>query len=133
MAQALPGRTLGQEAIGHVSQEPQSFTASHSVPNDFLSALLSDQGMDIVRAVGRVTYSRVCPMAGRLARHLVVRTSQGPVTIFLLPDDTKARLRAVTQSDGMAAITIPASRGNIAIVASNLDHVVAVEMALRAT
>lgn len=122
---------LGREAIAHVAQEPQAFTTSHAVLIDFLPALLADQGVKAVRTLGQVTYARVCPMAGRVARHLVVQTAQGPVTIFLLPDDPQARLRAVTQRDGMAAITIPAARGSIAIVAASLDNVLAMEKSFR--
>jgi len=102
----------------------------HAVSSDFFPALLSDQGMKAVRTLGQVTYVRVCPMAGRLARHLVLRTADGLATIFLLPDDPNARRHAVTQGDGVAAITIPAARGTIAIVAS-LEHALALEKSFR--
>ena len=125
------GDALGREAIAHVAHEPQSFTTSHAVPNDFLASLLSDQGINVVRAIGQVTYARVCPMAGRVARHLVLRTAQGPVTIFLLPDDPNQRSRAVTEREGMAAITIPAAKGSIAIVAASLDQALALEKSFR--
>lgn len=127
-----PGDPLGLEAITHVANEPQAFTTFHAVPSDFLPALLSDQGMKAARALGQVTYARVCPMAGQLARHLVLRAPDGPATIFLLPDDPNARRQAVTQGDGVAAITIPAARGSIAIVAS-LEHALALEKSFRAS
>jgi hypothetical protein len=124
---------LGREAIAHVSHEPQAFTASYSVPDDALATMLSAQGMDLVRAVGRVTYSTLCPVGSHIARHIVVRTADGPVTLLLMPDDRKARDRSVTQADGMAALTIPAARGSIAIVAGSLEQALAMERSLRAT
>jgi uncharacterized protein DUF3379 len=125
------GDALGREAIEHVAHEPQAFTTSHAVPKDALAALLSDQGVKVVRTVGDVTYSRLCPMAGRVVRHLVVRTAAGPVTLFLMPDDPDARRRAITQGDGMAALTLPAARGTISIVANSVDQALAMEESLR--
>jgi hypothetical protein len=127
------GDPLGREAIAHVTHEPQAFTASYAVPDDALATMLSAQGVNLVRTVGRVTYSALCPMGELVARHLVVRTAEGPVTLLLIPDDPKARRRAVTEVDGMAALTIPAARGSIAIVASSLDQALAMEKSLRAT
>lgn len=124
---------LGREAIAHVAHEPQAFTASYAIPDDALATMLSAQGMNLARAVGRVTYSTLCPVGSRVARHLVVRTAEGPVTLLLMPDDHKARQRAVTQADGMAALTIPAARGSIAIVASSLEQALAMEKSLRPT
>lgn len=124
---------LGREAIAHVAHEPQAFTASYAIPDDALATMLSAQGMNLARAVGRVTYSTLCPVGSRVARHLVVRTAEGPVTLLLMPDDRKARQRAVTQADGMAALTIPAARGSIAIVASSLEQALAMEKSLRPT
>jgi hypothetical protein len=122
---------LGLEAITHVAQEPRAFTTFHSVSGSFFPALLSEQGMEAIRAVGQVTYVRVCPMAGQLARHLVLRTSDGPATIFLLPDYLDVHRQSVTQDDGMAAIAIPAARGTLAIVAASLDHALALTKSFR--
>ena len=122
---------LGQEAIQHVALEPQSFTTVDTVGNDFLPAVLAEQGLKAVAALGQVTYTRICPMNGRTARHLVIRTAQGPVSLFLMPDDPRQRRRSLTQEGGMAAITMPARQGSIAIVASSAAQAVAVENALR--
>lgn len=124
---------LGREAIAHVAHEPQAFTASYSVPDDALATMLADQGVNLVRAVGRITYSTLCPVGSHTARHIVVRTAEGPVTLLLMPDDRQARQRAVTQADGMAALTIPAARGSIAIVAGSVDQALAMEKSLRPT
>lgn len=128
-----PGDPLGQEAIAHVAAEPQSFTTAHAVHTDFLPAMLSNQGMALVKSVGQVTYARLCPFAGRVAHHMVVRTAEGPVTLFLLAEDPQARKRAVTERDGMAALVVPAAKGSITIVASTLKQAIAVERSLHAS
>ena len=122
---------LGDEAIAHVAEEPQSFTTVSAVGNDFLPTVLSEQGLKAVVAIGQVTYTRICPMDGRTARHLVIRTAAGPVTLFLMPDDPNKRHRSSVEANGMAAITMPAARGTVAIVASSMDQAVAVEKSLR--
>ena len=126
-----PADPLGREAIAHVGAEPQSFTTAHAVPNDFLVAVMAEQGASAVKAIGQVTYATVCPLAGKVSRHLVVRTAAGPVTMFLFAQDPTARKRTVTQRDGMAAITIPAAKGSITLVASSLDAAMAIEKALK--
>jgi uncharacterized protein DUF3379 len=122
---------LGLEAIGHVAGEPQSFTTVEAVDSSFLSAALADQGLKAVVALGQVTYSRICPMNGRTARHIVVRTAEGPVTLFLMIDDPDKRRRHMTEEAGMAAVTMPAARGTLAIVASSAAQAHAVEQAIR--
>ena len=126
-----PADPLGREAIAHVGNEPQSFTASHAVPGDFLTAVMAEQGVSAAKAIGQVTYATVCPLAGKVSRHLVVRTAGGPVTLFLFAADTTARKRTVTERDGMAAITIPAAKGSITLVAASLEAAIAIEKSLQ--
>jgi hypothetical protein len=121
---------LGAEAIDHVAHEPQSFTTVQAIGNDFLPSVLAESGLKAALALGQVTYSRLCPMDGRTARHLVIRTAGGPVTLFLMPDDPARRRRSVTETGGMAAITQSAARGSMAIVAASLDQAMKVEKSL---
>ena len=121
---------LGAEAIDHVAHEPQSFTTIHAVGNDYLPSVLAEQGLKVALALGQVTYTRICPMDGRTARHVVIRTAEGPVTLFLMPDDPNKRRRSVTETGGMAAVTMPASRGSLAIVAASLAQAERVEKSL---
>ena len=136
---ALVGRgllekdALGGEAITHVASEQQSFTTIDTVDSGFLPAVLAEQGLKTIVNFGQVTYTRLCPMDGRVARHLVVRTADGPVTLFLMPDDPNARKRLVTERDGMAAVTLPAAKGSIAIVAASLGQALKIERALTRT
>ena len=126
-----PADPLGRETIAHVAAEPQSFTTSHAVPGNFLTAVMAEQGVSAVKSIGQVTYATVCPLAGKVARHLVVRTAGGPVTMFLFAEDPTARKRTVTERDGMAAITMPAAKGSITLVAASLEAALAIERSLQ--
>ena len=122
---------LGNEAIAHVAHEPESFTSIHAVDSAYLPAVLAEQGLESLVVLGQVTYTRICPMAGRTARHIVIRTAEGPVTLFLMPDDPNKRRRSVTDEGGMTAVTLAAARGTIAIVAASHSQAMAVEKAIR--
>jgi hypothetical protein len=126
----FPPDPLGAEAIDHVAQEPQSFTTVTALANDYLPAVLAQSGLKAAFALGQVTYANLCPMDGRKARHLVIRGAEGPVTIFLMPDDPNKRRRTVTETGGMAAITRAAGTGSVAIVAASLPQAERVEKAL---
>jgi hypothetical protein len=133
MVRPFFGDAVGREAIAHVAHEPESFTEVQAIGSDMLPAMLAQQGMKAVQALGQVTYSQLCPMAGQKAQHLVVRTATGPVTLLLMSEDVGGRSRSVTERDGMAAITLPAARGTIAIVAASLGQALAIEKALART
>jgi hypothetical protein len=126
----LNGRELAGEALAHVVHEPQSFSLVSAHAADLLPSELALQGARLARAVGEVTYSTLCPMAPVKARHLVVRTADGPVTLLLLPDDPVRRGRTVVEGDGMTAISLPAARGSIAIVAPTRAQALALESSL---
>ena len=121
----LSGNALAAEAIEHVAEEPQSFRLVTRHAAEFLPTELGRQGFRLGAALGEVTYTQLCPMHSGNARHMVVATAQGPVTLLLMPEDARASRRTVRESGGMAAITLPAARGSIAIVASNLQHALA--------
>ena len=123
---------LGMEAIEHVAHEPQAFTTIQAVGNDYLPTVFAEAGLKNMPVLGQVTYAVICPMDGRKARHLVIRMAEGPVTLFFMPDDPTRRRRSVTEAGGMAAVTMPAARGSIAIVAASLAQALRVERALGA-
>jgi hypothetical protein len=127
---ALSGRALAGEAIAHVHEEPQALRLVSAHPPALLSSELATQGVRMARALGEVTYATLCPMAAGKAHHIVVATPSGPVTLLLLPADGTRRRRALVESDGMTAITLPAARGSIAIVAKSREQALAVENAL---
>lgn len=126
----LAGDALAREAIVHLREEPQSLHLATPHDPGLLPQALASQGMRLAVSLGQVTYAKLCPMAHGKAHHLVVATAQGPVTLFLLPGDAVARKRTLVESDGATAITLPATRGSIAIVAATREQALAAERAL---
>jgi hypothetical protein len=126
----LEGRSLANEALAHVAHEPQSFRLVTAHPAELLASELGAQGLRLAKAVGEVTYATICPMDPAKARHLVVATPEGPVTLLLLATDPVTRGRSVVEGHGMAAISFPAARGSIAIVARTRAQALAFESSL---
>jgi hypothetical protein len=126
----LAGERLAREAVMHAAEEPESFRTRRDMPSGFLQAALGEQGLRLAGPVGEVTYSRLCPLSGSTARHLVIATPGGPVTLFLLPQDDRRRRRSEIEAGRMTAIVMPAGRGSIAIVADNPEIARGVERAL---
>lgn len=124
------GRALAGEAIAHVNHEPQAFRIVHRHPAALLPSELATQGVHLARALGEVTYATLCPTSAGYAHHFVVATAAGPITLLLLPADATSRRRTLVESDGMAAIVLPAARGSVAIVAKSREQALAVENAL---
>ena len=124
------GEALGREAIAHVAEEPQSFRIMTRQAAHFLDDALAVQGVKLGAALGEVTYWQLCPLPDQKARHVVVRTRDGPVTLLLMPDDRGWRRRAVVENAGMTAITLPVLRGSIAIIAPSRTQALAIERSL---
>lgn len=122
----LAGRGLAHEAIAHVNEEPQSFRIRTANAPGELAAALATQGLRLAVDIGQVTYSQLCPMASGKARHVVISTAQGPVTLLLVPSAAGRLQRAVVDAEGMTAVAMPAPRGSIAVVAGNAAHALAV-------
>ncbi len=124
------GDALAREAIAHVGEEPKAFTTVSRVDPGLLPTELAAQGLRLAVALGEVTYATFCPMGPGMARHVVIATAGGPVTLLLIPGDATIRRRATVDADGMTSITVPATRGSIAIVATDRAAALAVERAL---
>jgi hypothetical protein len=111
-------------------EEPQSFRIVQRHAGDYLPTEFAAQGVRLARTLGEVTYATLCPTSAGKARHMVVATREGPVTLFLMPSDGTQRRRTLVEGHGMTAIALPTARGSIAIVASSRAQALAVEQAL---
>lgn len=134
LAWAVPplfaGHGLAGEALAHVHEEPQSFRIRMNPPTGLLATDLAAQGLRLAADVGEVTYATLCPMATGTARHLVISTPEGPVTLLLLPRDGERRARSQREQEGFTAIAVAAPRGSVAIVAATARQALAVERLL---
>jgi hypothetical protein len=123
---ALAGQRLAREAIAHVEEEPEALQVRLPRARSELASMLAAQGLRLAAEVGDVVYFQNCPMGEGEARHLVLQTAEGPVTLLLLPGDEVSRRRMTSSENGQFAVAMPAPRGSVAIVAGSASHASAV-------
>jgi Protein of unknown function (DUF3379) len=113
-----PDRTLAAEVVGHIENEPGSWSQTEPLPAEQLNAILRASGVKLSAPVAPVVYARSCEFMGQRVPHFVVTTESGPITIMVL---THTRLRSPErfQRGGYRGLLLPLQRGSIAVVSHN--------------
>lgn len=111
-----PADTLAAEIVAHVDGEPASWSRRDPVPRSALDFVVRDAGIKIDASDGRVVYAHSCVFRGRTVPHLVVTTSQGPVTVLVLPDERVESPQRFTE-DGYTGVLLPSPSGALAVLA----------------
>jgi hypothetical protein len=109
-----PATALARDVVTHVEEEADSWGASQRLPAEQIAAILRTAGAHLDTSLP-VVYGYPCPFRGRPIAHLVVRTSNGPRTIMLLPHD-HVRWRKKFSQDGLQGVLLPAGKGSIAVL-----------------
>ena len=83
---------LVQNCSDHLSHEPFALVRTEVVPKALVQRMLVANGFDekdaqgrlMSEALGDINYLAPCSVGGVLAMHMVVQTSEGPVTVLLM-------------------------------------------------
>jgi hypothetical protein len=111
-----PSDTLAHEVVAHVRQEPESWLASQQIDAHSIDEALRGAGVKLDLTADRVSYAQSCWFRGHYVPHLVVQTTQGPVTVMILRNQRVAGRRSFQES-GMTGIIVPAPQGSVALLA----------------
>ena len=111
-----PHPTLARDLVRHLALEPGALSATDT-PADPTQAqeVLRNSGVRLRANLGRVSYAHSCPFRGHAVLHLVIQTSDGPVTALVLRDE-KVRRPVEFQAQGYAGRIEPAGAGSIAVI-----------------
>jgi hypothetical protein len=111
-----PRDTFAAEVIAHIQEEPDSLLiTSESVSNEHLEKLLGAARVRLKPGVARISYATPCEFRGRFSPHLVVQTEQGPITVLVLPEESR-RQREQIDEEGFQGVVLPAPRGVIVVL-----------------
>ena len=111
-----PRDSFAAEVIAHIHEEPDSLLiTSESVDVVALEKLLGAVGVRLKPDAAHVSYAAPCTFRGRLTPHLVVQTEQGPITVLVMPEESR-RERQEINEDGFQGVVLPAPRGIIVVV-----------------
>ena len=113
---ALPAHSLASDIVTHVLSENTEVS-----PSTF-AAVLQRTGVDLTSLPGEVAFAETCFFRGRLVPHFVVRTSQGPITVMILPAEPLQAPEHFEES-GYRGVVIPDNaHGSIAVLSrAHLD------------
>ena len=120
-----PAPTLAAEVIDHALHEPDAWHTTGAMRAAEVAQVLGAGGARLREGAGPVTYARRCFFDGHWVPHLVLRTGDGPVTVFLLGHREVASAVRIEER-GFSAVVLPAPHGSIAVVgqgAADLDTI----------
>ncbi|MEZ5564213.1 MAG: DUF3379 family protein [Gammaproteobacteria bacterium] len=118
-----PVDALADDVVSHMAHELDSWDGTLPVPDDILARVLSRSGVRLDRlAAGDIVYAQSCWFRGNYVPHLVVRTTTGPVTVMILPDEHIARPHDFNEG-GYSGVLMPTAHGGIAVLGRGVADV----------
>ena len=84
-------------------------------PNQ-VKSLISHIGAYLKNDLGTVYYAKKCNIKGQNAAHLVVASEHGPITLFMLPGETRSATSQIQFDDQQRGLLVPAGQGSIAVL-----------------
>ncbi len=109
-----PQPALAAEVVEHVRHEDGSWGAHDVLTAAQLAEVLRQAGVTFDTSMP-VVYAMACPFHGRRVPHLVVQTTDGPMTVMLLAHE-KVNGRQEFSEDGYRGVLLPAGEGSVAVL-----------------
>jgi len=113
---------LAQQVISHVHEDTHALNVRMDVPKSSIDTMLASYGGKLNGPIGKVSFLGHCIVGGHTGIHMVLNTSQGLVTVILLPTQAidQSSLLADHQFNG---IVYPSQKGSIAIIAEHAQSI----------
>jgi hypothetical protein len=109
-----PATALAGEVMQHVVEEPDSWNMSATLPPAEVADVLRTAKAQFDSPYP-IVYGYPCPFRGSRVAHLVVQTSDGTMTVMLIPHE-QVRRRTEFSRDGMHGLLVPAGEGSVALL-----------------
>lgn len=91
-------------------------TLGHPVPPELISPVLHMVGLEMERPTRRAIHSATaCDVRDKQALHLVMSGAQGPVNVYVMPDEPMERV-ITGQGEGWHGLVVPVRHGSMAVV-----------------
>lgn len=114
-----PRNSLAQDLIEHLDHEPEALVAANRLEEDqVLGKVLERGGIRLRPEAPLVSYASSCRFRGHTVPHLVVQTTDGPVTVMVLRNEKPAS-PVHFDEQGFAGRIMPAGPGSIAVIGAD--------------
>jgi hypothetical protein len=120
-----PNDSLAHDVVRHIQFESKSWSSNEQVTAADVKETLAQAGVAIDMSSDKVMYAHSCLFRGHVVPHLVVSTSQGPVTVMVLPHES-VKHRMSFHEDGMSGVITPAPHGSLAVIMQGNENIDAV-------
>lgn len=110
---------LSQAIVAHVEHEPSLLQGEWSVVQTAqLTSVLQTGRVSLNGDIGTVRHAGLCSFRGNKVAHVVVQSTNGPVTVMLLPEE---KTNGITSFDeeGYRGVLIPVGEGSIAVISDS--------------
>ncbi len=106
---------LAQSVIDHIGDEAKHLHTQGLAPPDRVHEVFARFGAELKGSIGEVVFAAECLMRNRTGIHLILKGRQGPVTVFLMPDERPGRMVPVHR-EGFDGEILPTAWGALAVV-----------------
>lgn len=113
---AAPRSTLAAEVVAHMAEEPDAWNTHVAVPGAQLLAVLRNANMSLDPGAPTVSYANSCDFRGHVVPHLVVQTSQGPVTVMVLVHEHVSQATDFDEQGYRGTIVPVPQHGSLAVL-----------------
>ena len=111
--------SLPQAVVAHIEHEPNLLVGEWSVvPVSQLNSVLTSGRVSLKGDIGTVRHAGLCSFRGNKVAHVVVQSSNGPVTVMLLPEEQTDGITSFDE-DGYRGVLIPVGDGSIAVISDS--------------
>lgn len=112
----FPRQSLASAVVAHMAHEPDAWSTTAVLAEAEIDEVLARSRVRLAHDLAGVTYANSCWFRGRHVPHLVVQTTDGPVTVLVLPEEPVEQSIQFGEA-GYRGTLLPAPRGSIAVLA----------------
>jgi F0F1-type ATP synthase membrane subunit c/vacuolar-type H+-ATPase subunit K len=112
----FPRQSLASAVVAHMAEEPDAWLTTAVLAESEIDEVMARSRLRLAEDFSAVTYANSCWFRGRHVPHMVVQTTDGPVTVLVLPEEPVKRPIRFDEG-GYRGTLIPAPRGSIAVLA----------------
>lgn len=127
LPKTLSSDTLAQEVVNHIHEDTHALNVQMHVPKTHIDTMLASYGGKLNGPIGQVSYLGHCIVGGHTGIHMVLNTSQGIVTVLLLPTQ-KINDSILLNDRQLSGILYPAQKGSIAIISEKPEAIEATRL-----
>ncbi len=116
----VDGKQLTEQVIKHYYQDTHALNVTMDVPKNNIDSMLASYGGKLDNPIGKVAFLGHCIIGGHTGVHLVLDTSQGQVTVLILPTQAVNHVYQL-HNQQLSGIIYPSKKGSIAILTEHAE------------